>query len=86
MRRLTASRSAFAVLIGLPLLPICGIVLGASPLVVFSIGATSFCIGVLVLVWLFSVSSLPLAGPPAIAKRFRFTIRDLLCLTTSCSA
>ena len=77
----TASRCAFAILIVLPLLPVCGFVLDGSPEVVFYIGATSFIIGVLLLVWLLAASSKPLAGSPSLAKLFRFTIRDLLCLT-----
>ncbi len=82
MKRSTASRCAFAVLIALPLLPVCGFVLNGSPMVVFFIGAIAFMIGVLLLVALPAVSSIPLAGSPAAARRFRFTIRDLLCLTT----
>ena len=82
MKRSTASRCAFAILIALPLLPVCGFVLNGAPRVVFGIGVTVFFIGVLLLVWLSAASSIPLAGPPPVAKRFRFTIRDLLCLTT----
>ena len=82
MKRSTAGRGAFAVLVGLPLLPLCGIVLHAAPVVVFSIAGTAFVIGVLLLVWLLAASSMPPAGSPPVAKRFRFTIRDLLCLTT----
>jgi len=82
VKRSTASRCAFAILIALPLLPVCGFLLNGSPNVVFCIGATAFIIGVLLLVWLSAASSIPLAGSPPVAKRFRFTIRDLLCLTT----
>jgi hypothetical protein len=71
-----------AILAVLPLLPVCGFVLKGSPEVVFLIGATSFILGVMLLVRIFAVSSMPLAGSPPVAKRFRFTIRDLLCLTT----
>jgi hypothetical protein len=81
MTRSTASRCAFAILIALPLLPVCGFMLDGSPEVVFYIGATSFIIGELLLVWLLAASSMPPAGSPPVAKRFRFTIRDLLCLT-----
>jgi hypothetical protein len=82
MKRSTASGCAFAILMALPLLPVCGFVLNSSPVVVFSIGAASFVIGVLLCVWLFAAKCLPVAGSPPVAKRFRFAIRDLLCLTT----
>ena len=82
MKRSTASRGAFAILVALPLLPVCGIVLNGPPAMVFFMGATSFILGVMLLVWLFAASSMPPAGSPPVAKRFRFTIRDLLCLTT----
>jgi hypothetical protein len=83
MKRSTASRCAFAILIALPLPPVCGFVLNGSPEVVFFIGAASLVIGELLLIALFAASSsMPLAGSPPVAKRFRFTIRDLLCLTT----
>lgn len=82
MKPSTASRCAFAILIALLPLPPCGFVLNGSPKVVFGIGATAFFIGVLLLVWLLATGSIPLAGPPPVAKRIRFTIRDLLCLTT----
>ena len=82
MKRSTASRGAFAMLVALPLLPLCGIVLNGPPAMVFFMGATSFILGVLLLVWLLAASSMPPAGSPPVAKRFRFTIRDLLCLTT----
>jgi type IV secretory pathway TrbD component len=69
-------------LIALPLLPVCGFVLNGSPAAVFCLGAIAFIIGVLLLVWLCAASPLPLAGPLPATERFRFTIRDLLCLTT----
>ena len=81
MKRSTASRGAFAILVALPLLPVCGIVLNGPPAMVFFMGAMSFISGVMLLVCLFAISSIPLAGSPPVAKRFRFTIRDLLCLT-----
>jgi hypothetical protein len=81
MKRATASRCAFAILLALPLLPVCGFVLNGTPEVVFFIGATSFIIGELLLVGLLAASSMPLAGSLPVARRFRFTIRDLLCLT-----
>ena len=40
MKRSTASRGAFAILVALPLLPVCGIVLGGPPAMVFFMGAT----------------------------------------------
>jgi len=61
MKRSTASRGAFAILVALPLLPVCGIVLNSPPVVVFSIGGTAFVSGVLLLVWLLAAFSL-LAG------------------------
>ena len=82
MQLSTASRGAFAMLVALPLLPLCGIVLNGPPVVVFSIGGTAFVIGVMLLVWLLAARSMPLAGSSPVAKRLRFTIRDLLCLTT----
>jgi hypothetical protein len=82
MNRSAANGGAFAILVALPLLPVGGFVLDGSPKVVFFIGATAFMIGVLLLVWLSATSFIPLAGSPPAAKRFRFTIRDLLCLTT----
>jgi len=82
MKRSTASRGAFAILVALPLLPVCGIVLNGPPATVFFMGATSFILGVLLLLWLLAASSMPPAGSPPVAKRFHFTIRDLLCLTT----
>jgi len=81
MKHSTASRGAYAILVALPLLPICGIVLNGPPAVVFFIGATSFISGVMLLVWLLAISSIPPAGSPPVAKRFHFGIRDLLCLT-----
>jgi hypothetical protein len=82
MNRSTASRGAFAILVALPLLPVCGIVLHGPPAMVFFMGAISFILGVMLLVWLLAASSMPPAGSPPVAKRFRFTIRDLVCLTT----
>jgi hypothetical protein len=80
MKRSTASRGAFAILVGLPLLPICGIVVNGPPAMVFFMGATAFILGALLLVWMLAARSMRPAGSPP--KRFRFTIRDLLCLTT----
>jgi hypothetical protein len=77
-----ASRGAFAILVVLPLLPVCGIVLDGPPAMVFFMGAMSFICDVGLLVSLFAISSIPPAGSPPLAKRFRFGIRDLLCLTT----
>jgi hypothetical protein len=82
MKLFTAIRCAFAVLTALPLLPVCGYVFNGSPQVVFFMGATAFFIGVLLLAWLSAAGSMPLAPSPPAARRFRFTIRDLLCLTT----
>jgi|SRR6266481_831518 len=42
MKRSTASRGAFAILVALPLLPVCGIVLHGEPAMVFFMGAMSF--------------------------------------------
>ena len=81
MKRSTTSRFAFAFVGAMPLLPVCGFVLNVSPAVVFSIGATVFFIDVLLLVWLLAAISAPVTGSSPAAKRFRFTIRDLLCLT-----
>jgi hypothetical protein len=80
MKRSTASRGAFAILVALPLLPFCGFVLNGSPEVVFFIGVASFSIYVLPLC-LVVASSMPLDGLPPVAKRFHFTIRDLFCIT-----
>ncbi len=74
-------RWAFAILIALPLLPLCGFLLGGPPAMVFFIGATSFIIGVMLLVGLVAVSHMPPAGTHPTAKRFSFTIRDLLGLS-----
>jgi hypothetical protein len=82
MQLSTASRCAFAILLPLPLPPVCGFVLNGSPEMVFYMGATSFVIGVVLLVLLFAAVSKPPAGSPPVAKRFRFSIGDLLCLTT----
>jgi len=82
MKRSTASRGAVAILVALPLLPIFGIVLNAPPAIVFFMGAASFICGVLLLVGLFTLSHMPPAGSPPVARRFRFGIRDLLFLTT----
>ncbi len=78
----TAGRCVLAMFIALPLLPVCGFVLSGSPKAVFFIGATAFIVGVLLLAGLSAASSLPVAGSPPAARRFRFSIRDLLCLTT----
>lgn len=82
MKSSTANRCAFAILMVLPLLPVCGFVFNGSPQVVFFIGTTVFIIGVLLIVWLVAFGITPLAGSPPVGKRFHFTIRDLLCLTT----
>jgi hypothetical protein len=82
MKRSFLSRSAFAILVALPLLPVGGIVLNAPPVVVFSLGATAFFIGVLLIVALLGARTMPPADSPPAVMRFRFTIRDLLCLTT----
>ena len=52
MKRSTASRGAFAIPAALPLVPVCGIVLLGPPVVVFFMGAMSFILGVMLLVWL----------------------------------
>lgn len=77
-----AVRAFLIVWLTLPLLPLCGFVLNGLPEVVFYLGATAFIIGVLLPVWMVGTVSMPPAGSPPIAKRFHFTIRDLLCLTT----
>ncbi|MEK6261616.1 MAG: hypothetical protein AABP62_23705 [Planctomycetota bacterium] len=82
MRRSTANRGAFGILVALPLLPVCGFVLNGPPAMVFFIAAASFILGVMLLVWLLAASSTPLADSPPVAQRFRFTIRDWLCLAT----
>jgi hypothetical protein len=81
MRTFAASRSAFAILLGLPLLPLCGFVLNGSPAAVFFLGAASFFTGVLLAVLISALLSAPPAGKLPAAPRFHFTIRDLLCLT-----
>src|SRR5438067_1158683 len=68
MNSSTASRGAFAILVALPLLPVCGLVLHGEPAMVFFIGATSFICGVLLLVWLFVASCMPVAGSLPVAK------------------
>ena len=75
-------RWAFAILIPLPLLPVCGYVLHAPPELVFYIGAIVFLVDVMLPIWLVAAVSMPPASSPPVAKRVRFTIRDLLCLTT----
>jgi hypothetical protein len=82
MNSSTLSRYAFGMFVALPLLPLCGFVLHAAPEVVFYMGAASFFLGVLLLVWLLAARSLPPAGSAPVARPFRFTIRGLLCLTT----
>jgi hypothetical protein len=82
MKRSNAIRWALAILVALPLLPVCGFVLNGPPVVVFFMGAAAFVMGVVLLVLLFATISTPPDGSPPVAKRFRFTIRDLLCLTT----
>src|SRR5688500_14566039 len=81
MKRSFLSRSAFAILVALPLLPVGGIVLNAPPVVVFSLGATAFFIAVLLIVALLRARAVPPAGSAPAAVRFRFPGRDLLCLT-----
>src|SRR5262245_37341843 len=78
----TACRWPLAFLVPLPLLPVFGFVFDAPPELVFSMGATSFIIIVLLPIWLYALSNMPPAGSPPVAKRFHFTIRGLLCLTT----
>jgi hypothetical protein len=82
MKRSTASRWAFAIPLALLLLPLGGFVLNGPPAMVFFTGAAAFFIGVMLLVSLFAAVSMPPAGSPPVVKRFHFTIRDLLCLTT----
>jgi hypothetical protein len=81
MKRSTAMRWAFAIFIALPLLPLCGFALNGPPVMVFFTGAISFILGVMLPVLLVAVSNMPPAGSPPVARRFHFTIRDLLCLT-----
>ena len=81
MNPATASRYAFAILLALPILPLCGYLLGAPPEMVFFIGATVFVIDVVLLVSLLAIRSVPPPGSPPVVKPLRFTIRDLLCLT-----
>jgi hypothetical protein len=78
--RLTTIRCAFATLVALPLLPLVAYLLANPPQVVFFAGAAAFVVGVMMLTWLWAARSKSLASPPA--ARLRFTIRDLLCLTT----
>jgi hypothetical protein len=82
MRRSTAGRYAFAILVALPFLPVCAFVLNGAPVVVFSIGAACFVIGVLLLVGMFAITSVPKVCSPPEIKPLRFTIGDLICLTT----
>jgi len=49
-------------LVALPLLPVCGIVLNGSPVVVFFIGANAFIVGVLLLVWLLAARCRPVGA------------------------
>jgi hypothetical protein len=79
MKRSTVSHGALAVLVLLPLLPVCGFVLNAAPEVVFFIGAIAFLFALLLLI--FTAGAMALADPPPVAKRFHFTIRHLLYLT-----
>jgi hypothetical protein len=81
MNPLIVSRYAFAILLALPILPFCGYLLNAPPATVFFIGATVFIIDVVLLVSLLAIRSAPPPGSPPVVKPFRFTIRDLLCLT-----
>jgi hypothetical protein len=82
MERSSVIRCAFAILVALPFLPICAFMLNGAPVVVFSIGAACFVLGVLLLVGLFAITSSPAACSVAEIKPFRFTIGDLFCLTT----
>ena len=82
MKHSTASRGAFAILVAVLLLPVCGFVLNGSPEMVFYMGVTAFIIGMVGPPCLLAAHSIPPEGSPPVAKRFRFTIRDLLCLTT----
>lgn len=79
--RYRLSTLLIAILAMLPLLPLCGIVLNSPPVIVFSLGAAAFMGDVMLLVWLLAARSMPLATSSPIPKRFRFTIRDLACLT-----
>jgi hypothetical protein len=81
MKPSTPSRWAVGILLALPLLPLCGFLLNASPERVFFIGTAVFIIDVLVPVWLLAAGNTPPPGSPAVVKPIRFTIRDLLCLT-----
>jgi hypothetical protein len=78
----TASRWAFAILIALPVLLVCGFVLNAPPEIVFYIGVIVSLVDLMLPIWLVAVSTMPPSGSLPITKRFRFTIRDLLSLTT----
>jgi hypothetical protein len=80
MVRVLAVRLAGAILLALPLLPICGFALNGSPRVVFFIGAFALFVAVQLLLMLSAIRSAPLPGAPP--KPVRFTIRGLLCLTT----
>jgi hypothetical protein len=82
MKRSTAGRLAYATLIALPLLPAIALALNASPMAMFFTAAMAFIVGVLLLIRLFAASSAQFAGSPPVVEPFRFTIRDLLCLTT----
>jgi hypothetical protein len=66
----------------MPLMPLCGIVLNSPPVIVFSLGAAAFIGGVILLVGLLAAHSIPVAESSPGRQRFRFTIRDLACLTT----
>src|SRR4051812_17912194 len=83
MRHSVADGSVFAILVALLLLPIVAFFFNGAPDVVFLIGATSFVFVVVLLLWLFAGASMPIAGSSPVVKPFRFTIGDLLCLTTS---
>jgi hypothetical protein len=72
IKRSTARRGAFAILVGLP---VGGIVLQRRAGDGF-MGAIPFVLAVMLFVWLAAVS-MPPAGSPPVARRFGFTIRDL---------
>jgi hypothetical protein len=87
MNRSIAMRWAFPILIAMPLLPLCGFVLNGPPEMIFFTAAMAFVLGVMLLVSLVAAVSMPPAGSPLVAKRFRFAIcfaSRLLCLALRC--
>jgi chromate transport protein ChrA len=79
MNRPIAICGVFALLLALPL---CAYLIDSSPQVVFFSGAAAFVVGVLALTWFKAGRSASRSPSPPAARRFHFTIRDLLCLTT----